>query len=109
MRSILVAGLACAIAAALPAQAANKTVKVNDDAFAPRTLTVAKGTKVTWKWTGIHAHNVVVKSGPKKFRSPIGGGSGFQFSHKMTAKGTYKIVCELHATTAGMKMTLKVT
>jgi plastocyanin len=86
--------------------AATKTVKVTDFKFSPKTLTVKKGTKVTWKWGGAVIHNVTVTKGPKKFASKtISKGS---FSQTLTKPGTYNIVCTIHQS-QGMVMTLKVT
>ena len=51
----LIASLAVtgALAAAVtPALAASKTVRVSDDKFTAKTITVAKGTTVAWKWVG---------------------------------------------------------
>jgi plastocyanin len=66
---------------------------------------VPKGTTVTWAWTGRKPHNVVAKKGPDMFRSDPGALPGWKWSHKMTKRGTYKVVCEIHQ----FKMTLKVT
>ncbi|HET7429358.1 MAG TPA: plastocyanin/azurin family copper-binding protein [Gaiellales bacterium] len=106
---LLLAGLAIAAAAvvALPALGATKSITVGDNFFRPASVSVSKGTTVKWVWHGAVAHNVVVKSGPQKFRSPIAGGNGFTFKHKMTRAGTYKIFCEVHGY-AAMHMTLKV-
>jgi plastocyanin len=107
---ITVLALAAAVVAALAVPAANagatKTVKVLDFKFTPKTLTVKKGTKVTWKWGGNVQHNVTVTQGPRKFASKtITKGS---FAQTLTKPGTYHIVCTLH-TSIGMVMTLKVT
>src|SRR5436309_2417347 len=45
------------------------TVKVRDDLYTPKSVKVARGTKVVWKWAGVLRHNVKVKSGPSKFHS----------------------------------------
>lgn len=106
---LLSAGLAvaAAAAAATPASGATKTITVGDNFFRPSSLTVSRGTIVKWVWRGSVAHNVVVKSGPQKFRSPVGGGNGFTFKHRMTRPGTYKIYCQLHGY-AAMHLTLRV-
>lgn len=110
MRKLLALTAATGVTAALavPALAATKTVKVGDDYFVKSsgrpTVSVKKGTKVKWNWTGKSAHNVFVTKGPQRFQSKtFAKGS---FSHKMTKKGTYSIVCTIHS---GMEMTLKVT
>ncbi len=76
-------------------------VKVKDDYFAPKTLTVNKGAKVTWQWAGSLYHNVSVKSGPVKFQShsQVKG----SYSHTFTRAGTYHLVCTIHP-----KMTMTV-
>ena len=94
--AVLVAAVAAfAVGPALGASAPKKTIAVTDFQFTPKTVTVKKGTKVTWKWEHTQStHNVVVQSGPKKFKSKIlGSGS---FSQTLTKPGTYKIVCTLH-------------
>lgn len=89
-----------------PATAA-KTVKVKvvDNAFSKKKLTVKRGTKVKWVWSNTqHPHNVTVVSGPRKFSSKTQ--TKGSFTKKLTKKGTYKIVCTLHSSV--MKMTIKV-
>jgi len=99
--------VAAAAAFVVPALAASsKTVKVVDTAFNPKTLTVKKGTKVTWKWTGALPHNVTVVSGPTKFHSATQ--TTGTFAQTLKKPGTYQIVCTIHKA-LGMKMTIKVT
>jgi plastocyanin len=80
-----------------------KTVKVGDNFFGPKTLTVGRGAKVTWHWAGVLRHNVVVHTGPTFFSSKtqVRG----SFSRTFTKKGTYRLVCTIHPS---MKMTLVV-
>jgi len=98
-----------ALVLAAPAAAATKNVKVGDDFFVksgkPRTVTVGKGTTVKWNWKGSDQHNVVVRKGPKKFQSGLKSKGSFQ--RKLSKRGTYKIICSIHA--PDMRMTLKVT
>ncbi len=89
---------------AVSAFAATKTVALKDDVFAPKSLSIAKGTTVKFVWKGKHPHNVTVKSGPVKFHTKTQ--SSGTFSKRFTTAGTYKIVCTIHA--PGMKMTVKV-
>jgi plastocyanin len=107
MRRLIVGIVAALTLVILPAagstSAAAKSVKVLDNAFKPKQLTVAKGTRVKWKWTGALAHNVTVVKGPVSFASPTQ--TSGTFSKKMKKAGTYKLVCTLHE---GMTMTLKV-
>lgn len=80
-----------------------KTVKVGDNYYGPKSLTVGRGTKVTWKWVGVLKHNVVVHAGPSAFSSKtqVRG----TFTHTFTKKGTYQLVCTIHPS---MKMTVVV-
>ena len=95
------------LALAAPAAAA-RNVKVGDDYYvrkgSPPTVTVSKGTKVTWNWRGSRQHNVVVQRGPASFQSKLKRSGSF--SRKMRKRGTYKIVCSIHA--PDMAMTLRV-
>lgn len=94
--------LAAAVALSGSAYSASATVKLKDDAFSPKTLTVKKGTKVTFKWTGSHPHDVNA-SGAAKFKTAIQTSGSFKYTFKK--KGTVKIVCDVHP---GMKGTIKV-
>jgi plastocyanin len=108
MRTLLLA-LVIALVAAAPAAASTKNVKVGDDFFVKagraHTVTVSKGTTVKWNWKGSNPHNVVVQKGPKHFRSGLK--TRGHFARKLSRRGTYKIVCAVHA--PGMRMTIKVT
>ena len=98
---VALAGVAGAVA--IPAFAATNTVKIGDNFFKPKRLTIKRGTTVRWKWTGSAPHNVTVTKGPKKFHSPTKTSGTFKATPH--TKGTYHIVCTIHA---GMTMTLKV-
>lgn len=103
-----VAGVAAAVvvagALAVPALAATRTVQVKDNKFVANSVTVKKGTTVKWVWRGDAPHDVTVTKGPAKFKSSVK--TSGSFSKKLTKKGTYSIVCTIHA--PGMKMTVKV-
>jgi plastocyanin len=100
--TMLGAVLAAALAIA-PVGATDSTIKVGDNFFKPKKVTVVAGDKVTWKWTGSAVHDVTATKGPKKFHSKQQ--SSGKYSKVLALPGTYKIVCTLHA---GMKMTLVV-
>jgi plastocyanin len=104
MRTLLLA-LVIALAAAAPAAAKAKNVKIGDDFFKPKTITVHHGTIVRWNWKGSHMHNVVVKKGPRHFQSALR--SSGHYAKKLKKRGTYKIICSIHA--PNMHMTIKVT
>jgi plastocyanin len=114
MRKLLIAAAATAAAGGLAtttAMAAGKTVKVGDYFFVRAaadtpTVTVAKGTKVTFKWVGDDFHNVRAASGPATFKSATKGGDDYRFSRTLRKKGTYRLVCDVHSAT--MRMTLRV-
>ena len=93
-----------ATAAAIAFAASAPTVAVKDDVFVKSSLTVKKGTRVTWRWKGSDPHNVKVRKGPVKFgSSTMTKGS---YSRKLTRRGTYRLVCTIHA--PDMKMTIRV-
>jgi plastocyanin len=84
--------------------AGSKTVQVKDNKFGPTSITVRRGTTVKWVWKGHAPHNVTVTKGPKKFHSTTQ--TKGSFSKRLTRKGTYTILCTIHA--PDMKMTVKV-
>jgi plastocyanin len=107
----VVAGAALLVSAAPALAAPRKTVKIGDNYFLPKTLSVKRGTTVTWKWPGFETagdvHDVKLKSGPKhvkKFHSQPAA-SDYSFKRKLTVPGKYSIVCTLHE---DMKMTIRV-
>jgi plastocyanin len=99
--AVLSAGLTAVLAA--PAHAA-PTVRVGDNWFSPKTLTVDQHSTVTWRFVGDRVHKVKVTSGPQRFKSPARS-SGTYVRHMMY-RGTYRIVCAIHD--GSQKMTLKV-
>jgi plastocyanin len=111
MRKLLASVLVLAALGVVASQAfaATRSVTVGDDYFVAkgkaRTVTVHKGTRVTWRDRGT-THNIVVVKGPVKFRSNGYLNHGDTFSRTLRRAGTYRIVCTIHS---GMKMTLKVT
>jgi len=101
-----------ALLSAAPVQGATKkTVKLGDNYFAPKTVTVKPGTTVTWRWPTFEeagdVHDVKLRSGPKgvkKFQSEAAA-TDYSYKRKLTVAGTYKLVCTLHHE---MLMTIKV-
>jgi plastocyanin len=108
MRKLLVAMLIAAASAVLATQAlaATRSVKIGDDYFVRKgsvaTVTVKKGTKVTWRWSGKDMHNVSVTKGPVKFRSSFK--SSGTYSKTVKRAGTYTIVCTIHQPDMTMKL-----
>jgi plastocyanin len=108
MRKLLAALLVAALSAILATQAlaATRSVKVADDYFVRKgsvpTVTVSKGTKVTWRFSGKDMHNVAVTKGPVKFRSSFK--TSGTYSKRVTRTGTYTIVCTIHQPDMVMKL-----
>jgi plastocyanin len=103
-RRVIALGLVLFGLLAVPALAGSgKTVKVADNYYGPKSLTVGKGTKVTWNWVGVLKHNIVVHKGPSSFdsKTQVRG----SYSHTFTKTGTYQLVCTVHPS---MKMTVVV-
>ena len=98
-----------AAAAAIPAFAGTKSVKIGDNYFVRpannATVTISKGSSLKFVWRGNAAHNVVKRRGPgASFNSGVKT-HGKTWTHKFTRGGTYKLVCTIHN---GMKLTVKV-
>jgi plastocyanin len=101
---ILTLALVLALLGAAPAAAKTKSIKIGDDFFKPKSVTVAKGTTVEWNWTGSRQHNVVIQKGPRHFQSDLKKRGSF--ARKLKKRGTYKIICSIHA--PDMHMTIRV-
>ena len=112
MRSLIAALAGAALLSAAPAHgAAHKTVTVGDNYFVSQSLSVKRGTKITWRWPGYEeagdVHDVGLTKGPKgvrKFRSEAAS-TDYSFTRKLSVPGTYRLGCSLHE---GMRMTVKV-
>lgn len=95
-------------------------VDVRDDYFAPASLTVKSGRRITWDWGSFNgnSHNVMLDpfaSQPKSltksdyFRLDTGQNYAinYRFTRDLKKTGTYNFYCSLHSTV--MKMQVKVT
>lgn len=51
-------------------------IRVTDNVFTPKNLTVPSGTSVTWEWSGKNKHSVVGNFGSQAVHSPTHQGSG---------------------------------
>ena len=89
--------------AAVPALAATKTVRVDDNVFKPESLTVNRGDTVRFRWVGDAPHNVRRTKGPS-FRTISMRRSG-TVSRRLTRRGTLSLVCTIHP---GMDMRIRV-
>lgn len=73
---------------------AGKAVAIKDFSFKPGTITVSKGTQVTWTNKDSANHNVDFKSsGPKGISNLRTDQKG---SVRFTKPGTYAYVCDFH-------------
>jgi hypothetical protein len=92
---VAAAGLMAVFSSAAPSAT---RVKVGDNFFVRPsgvpTVTVSKGTRVRWVWTGESLHNVKVKSGPAIFESP--SQTSGSYSKRMRKRGRYTIICTIH-------------
>lgn len=111
-RSSFPLGVAGAVLAAAPLLGqTNHQVRVINNAFVPRNLTIQVGDSVTWRNEGI-SHNVRADNG--SFRCANGcdgaGGNGNPASNAWTVTrtfnnpGTIPYFCEVHGTTGGLGM-----
>jgi len=112
VRGLIALLAGAALISAAPAHgAARKTVSVGDNYFTSQSLSVKRGTKITWRWPGYEesgdVHDVGLMKGPRgvrKFRSEAAS-TDYSFSRKLTVPGTYRLGCSLHHE---MRMTVKV-
>jgi plastocyanin len=103
---LLAATAGVAVAAGIGLGAADAaptaTVRIKNIDFSPKTLTVKKGTTVTWKFLDGDTntpHNVASRGTPR-FRSSATKQTG---THKVTfrKRGTYRYVCTIHPNMKG--------
>jgi plastocyanin len=105
-----VAALAAGVAllASGPADAGRvQKVQVGSNFYAPGAKTVKAGDKVRFAWDGtsFELHDVNVRKGPVKFKSPLQAGGSWT-TKKLTKPGKYLLFCSQHP--EEMKMTLAV-
>ena len=91
---LLLAGLTQVLAGeAVKAAASSATVKIDNFAFAPATLTVTAGTTVTWKDDDDSPHRIGDKNGTFKSAALD---TDDTFSHTFAAPGEYPYICTIH-------------
>jgi plastocyanin len=84
-----------------PLQAAGSEsaeIQIHNFSFAPRTMRVPAGAKVTWTNRDDEPHTVV--STEKRFSSPVPD-TDERFSYSFTAPGTYDYICSIHSHMTG--------
>ena len=107
-RLLLPVALVATGAALIPAAAgAGKvaTVQIGNGFYTPGVKTVEQGDKVRFKWIpSFEMHNVHVKSGPERFKSPTQAAG--TWSHKFAKRGKFVLYCTEHEDMT-MKLTVK--
>lgn len=113
-RRALAALIAIAALALMPAlggvagAAPEATVTVGNNFFKPAEKTVAKGTKVRFKWAGGRRHNVSKSSGPGGFfESTTTRAAGVNFAKRFEKSGVYRLYCTVHPSEMRMKLTVR--
>jgi plastocyanin len=97
--TILAAWLAAVAAFAAPgALAADRSVRIADFAFSPRTITVTAGDRVRWTNRDAVEHTATARNG--SFDTGLLG-QGETGSVRFTIPGTYRYVCTPHPTMTG--------
>lgn len=81
--------------------AGQTTIPMTDNAFTPKSITIAPGTKVTWVNNGAMVHNVVADN--KSFQSGALQ-PGQSYSQTFTLVGSYPYYCSLHGAAGGVGM-----
>lgn len=104
-RAVLSGVVVAAMLMAVPALAANATVRLtSDNRFVAANTSVNVGDTVTFVWEG-GFHDVVFADGQKS-GSPVGD-VGTEYKRTFSAAGTYSYVCTVHEA-LGMKGTVVV-
>jgi plastocyanin len=97
MKRTLALATAALIAFAVPALAAStQQVSVRNFSFGPRTLSIARGTTVVWRWVNTQGirHDVHVTGGPVSFSSAKK--TSGTYNHVFNRAGTYHLICTVH-------------
>jgi plastocyanin len=103
MRKLIALLAVIALVATISAVSAFATTKsVKWKIGSKTTVAIHKGDAVKWVWSDGQPHNVKAST----FKSKVVAKKGFAFSHTFRAKGTFRIVCQVHPTQ--MKTVVKV-
>ena len=76
-------------------------VSVGDNWFRPRSLTVSRGTAVTWRWRGRRRHDVFFVSGSRGRPRRCGARRSGSCTRRFTRAGRFTYVCSFHGTMSG--------
>ncbi|MCA1679238.1 MAG: cupredoxin domain-containing protein [Actinobacteria bacterium] len=75
--------------------AGSRTVVLRNVAFSPKSLSIAKGTSVTFAFRDGSTDHNVVSTGSRRFKR-IGARSSGSLRRTFTRAGTYRYECTLH-------------
>jgi plastocyanin len=101
--ALAAASLAIAAAGGAAPARGTKTVRLTfANRFSPKTVTIRKGSRVKWVWSG-GFHNVRGKG----FKSKTTATRGATYRHIYRRTGSFTVVCTIHQA-LGMKMKVKV-
>jgi plastocyanin len=98
--AIAAAGTGIGLGQLAAVAAAPSAVVIRDFSFGPATLTVARGTTVTWTNRDGEPHRVVNAAEPKAFQSPALD-TNDTFSFQFDKAGTYRYFCSIHPRMTG--------
>jgi plastocyanin len=81
-------------------QAGGRSVTLRNIAFSPKSLSISRGTTVTFRWRDDGTVHNVHSTGSKRFASISDRSTGSR-SRTFTKAGTYRYVCTLHPGMSG--------
>lgn len=82
-----------------------REVAIGSNFFDPPKVTIRSGQRVRWLWEGgIQRHDVSVRRGPERFRSPLQAAGSY--SRRFRKPGKFTLYCSQHP--SSMRMTLVV-
>ena len=91
----LLTALAVMVWPASEASAATHQITIKNYAYGSGSMSISQGDTVTWTNKDSVPHDVVVTSGPVKFRSPMLT-QGKSWSYTFTQAGAYSYTCSVH-------------
>jgi plastocyanin len=104
LAAVAVAGAALM---AIPAFGATRTVALRDNVFSPRSITIKRGDTLRFVWRGNNPHNIRTTRRPRGGnRITVAPKSSGSYRKRMTRRGTYRLLCTIHA--PNMRMTVRV-
>jgi len=88
----------------------SKKVKVADNFYSPKQLTVPENTTIVWKWSRLNGetHDVFAAAKPKGVKRiwSVPAATHYTFKRKLKKAGKYRFICTFHEDMA-MRVTVK--